>query len=169
MKRLKSQILFVLFPALLLAQQDTSDIRQRILESEDTDQMLIQKTRDFIYNRLRSGDIGEAHKAYDYAINHYEKESLKPFWLVEKSLLGYWFGEYEILYAADSIESTLANDRKEYIYPQKDKLALELRKLCAERRVQSIQRIDSLVADREKRDYLILFLIGLPSMLLNRK
>jgi hypothetical protein len=158
------QIIFLSVPCIVLAQQDSSNIRQKILESEESEQILIQKTRSFILNTIKTGKLNEALEAYTYLINQYENESVKPFWTIEKYLLGYWFGTYEIIYLADSLEDSMAFKRKEhsysereYIYPQRDKLALELRNLSYDRRTQLLQRVDSIVSDKEKHDYLVLF------------
>jgi hypothetical protein len=149
----------------LLAQQDSLNIHQKILESEESEQMLIQRTRNFILTKLKAANVNEAHEAYNFVIQKYEIESIKPFWITEKFLLGFWFGRYEILYCADSIENAIDFERKEhwnssrgYLYPQRDKLALELRMISNKHRSELNQRIDSLVNDKEKHDFLILFL-----------
>jgi hypothetical protein len=158
------QTFLLCIPCIVLAQHDSSSIQQKILESEESDQILIQKTRNFIFNNLKSGKVTEAREAYDYCINQYEKESVKPFWTIEKSLLGYWFGKYDILYLADSIENSMENTRRvhsysqrEYMYPQRDKLALEIINLSYEHRTHLKWQVDSLVNDHEKHDYLLLF------------
>jgi len=109
-KLLRLQIFLLFFPIILVAQKDSIDIRKEIVESEESEQMLIQKSRNFIYNKLKAGNINDARDAFDYTINQYEKESIRPFWIVEKSLLGYWFGKYEILYVADSIDNFVAHE-----------------------------------------------------------
>ena len=91
----------------LLAQQDSLSIQQRILQSQETDQVIIMRTREFIFNKLIEGSIDEALEAYNYTISQFEKEKVKPFWLNEKFLLSYWFGDYNHVYKADSLYNCL--------------------------------------------------------------
>ncbi|MBI5474425.1 MAG: hypothetical protein HY961_18970 [Ignavibacteriae bacterium] len=153
-----------LVPLLLEAQQDSASIRQRILESEESDQILIQRTRDFILNKLEDGRTNEAGEAFDYAVRKLEGASTKAFWITEKFLLGYWFGQYELLYSADSIETSADLERSEHsfssrevLYPQQDKLSQVLEKLAHKHRSELVQRLDARVDDKEKHDYLVLF------------
>jgi len=152
-------------PSVLQSQQNSSNIRQRILASEEPDQMLVMRTRNFILRNLESGNINEAHEAYNYAVDKLESENTKPFRIVEKFLLGYWFGKYEIIYHADSIENSVDATggnfflpSRDYLYPQRDKLALELRIISKKHKSELLQRVASLVNHKEKQDFLVLFL-----------
>jgi hypothetical protein len=163
-KRFRYFPILLFIPSILYAQQDSLNIRQKILASEESDQMFIQRTRNFIFDKLKTAEITEAEEAYNFVVNKYESEVTKPFWIEEKFLLGYWFGKYEILFRADSIENSMYLDRnahwisnREYLYPQPDKLALELGSISYKHKAELMKRLDSLVHDREKYDYLVLF------------
>ncbi len=157
-------ICFLFISTILQAQQDSLNIQKKILDSEETDQIIIQRTRSFILNKLKSDNIDEAFEAYNYIIQKYKNEQVKPFWIIEQFLLGYWFGKYEIIYQADSIEYSIElgmreqwSSQLEYLYPQKDKLSLELKTISSTHRSEIIQRLDSLVNNNEKYNFLILF------------
>ncbi len=154
----------LIIPSILPAQQDSLTIQQKILDSEESDQMFVQRTRNFILNKLKSAEITEAAQAYNYVIQKYENNRIKPFWTVEMFLLCFWFGKYDLLYCADSIENSLAFESFEdwsspgqYLYPQMDQMALELRIISNQNRSKLMQRIDSLVSEREKHDFAVLF------------
>jgi len=162
---LLSLLLLLFISSGLRAQQDSASIRQRILESEESEQMLIQRTRNFILTKLKRTNIREAFEAYNFVLHTYERERVKPFGIAEKFLLSFWFGEYDLLYRADSIENAIDLERRErwntsrdYLYPQRDELALELATISNRHRPELMQRIDSLVSDREQHDFLMLFL-----------
>jgi hypothetical protein len=157
-------ILLIIIHSNLLAQQDSLSIQQRILQSQETDQVMIMRTREFIFNKLKEGSISEAFEAYKYVINEYEKGNIKPFWVEEKFLLSFWFGNYDLVYKADSIESIINSEignfgysYQDLLYPQRDKMYVELRHMSNKNREKLIQQVDSLVSDGEKHDYLVLF------------
>ena len=156
-------ILFLL-STIVQAQKDSLEIYNKIMNSEESDQMFIQRTRNFIFTSLKSAKISEAKQAYNYAVDKYENEFTKPFWIDEKFLFAYWFGKYEILFQADSIENAYYNkitvprsSGSEYLYPHPDNLAMQLRYMTNRRRSKIIQLLDSLVVNEEKYDYLVLF------------
>lgn len=157
-------ILLTIIHSNLFAQQDSLSIQQRIFQSQETDQVIIMRTRDFIFNKLIAGNITEAAEAYNYAINQFEKEKVKPFWLNEKFLLSYWFGDYNHVYKADSLYNVFKSQidfygypTKEILFPQKDELTVDLDRITYQNKIKLLQKVDSLVSDSEKRDYLILF------------
>jgi len=155
-------ILFL--PSILYAQVDSLNVRDRILNSQESDQIFIQRTRNFILSSLNDNSISDAKQAYHYVINKYENEFTKPFWNDEKFLLGFWFGEYDYICEADSIENAIImkieqdiNPTQDVLYPQSDMLSQQLRKITYNNRSTLLQKLDSLVEDREKHDYLTLF------------
>lgn len=171
---MKSSYLFSRLPLLIIlltfihsnlfAQQDSLSIQQRILQSQETDQVMIMRTREFIFNKLKEDSVSQALEAYNYVINEYEKENVRPFWVEEKFLLSFWFGKYDLVYKADSIESVINSELgnfgysyRDLLYPQRDKMFVELRRMSNKNREKLIHRVDSLVSDGEKHDYLVLF------------
>jgi hypothetical protein len=157
-----SFLLFVQFN--LIAQQDSLSIHQKILQSQESDQMVIMRTRDFIFKKLKEGKIAEASEAYNYAITQFEKEKVKPFWVEEKFLLSFWFGKYDLVYKADSIDNAVDSEignfgysYQKFLYPAEDIMYIDLRLMSNKNRNRLIQRVDSLVSDKEKHDYLVLF------------
>ena len=171
---MKSSYLFSRLPLLIIlltfihsnlfAQQDSLSIQQRILQSQETDQVMIMRTREFIFNKLKEDSVSQALEAYNYVINEYEKENVRSFWVEEKFLLSFWFGKYDLVYKADSIESAINSEignfgysYQDLLYPQRDKMFVELRHMSNKNREKLIQRVDSLVSDGEKHDYLVLF------------
>jgi hypothetical protein len=59
---------------------------------------------------LKEGNITEAFEAYNYALNKFESEKVKPFKMMEKYLLGFWFGEYDLIYEA-AVKGTIIEPR----------------------------------------------------------
>ena len=143
-------ILLTIIHSNLFAQQDSLSIQQRILQSQETDQVIIMRTRDFIFNKLKAGNITEAAEAYNYAINQFEKEKVKPFWLNEKFLLSYWFGDYNHVYKADSLYNVFKSQidfygypTKEILFPQKDELTLDLDRITYQNKIKLLQTISN--------------------------
>jgi hypothetical protein len=151
-RRLVYLIVLLLIPMTLPAQQDSLGIRYKTLKGIESDQMFIQLTRDFILSSLKAGNTTEAYEAYHSAEQNYSNTRFQPFWTYEKILLGYWFGEYDIVYMVDSIEY-----EEDKLFPLEDDLEMELTVISTENRSALMEQIDSLVSDREKHDYLMLF------------
>ncbi|MBK7501060.1 MAG: hypothetical protein IPI19_18785 [Ignavibacteriales bacterium] len=59
-------ILLTIIHSNLFAQQDSLSIQQRILQSQETDQVIIMRTREFIFNKLKEGSLSQALEAYNY-------------------------------------------------------------------------------------------------------
>ncbi len=172
---LSSKFIFLIFSSIILqynlhSQQDSISIEKRIMEGPESEQLIIMRTRSFIFNNLKIGNITEAFEAYNYALNKFESEKVKPFKMMEKYLLCFWFGEYDLIYEAD-VKGTIIepgfrdfyfeNFLNYYLLNQLsslyDIMSVELRLLSNRNRTDIIKRIDSLVFDDEKHDYLILF------------
>ena len=156
---------FFLIPNFLQAQQDSLSIQQKIMESKESDQMIIMRTRNFIYNKLKTGNITDVANAFNYALRNYESEKVKPFWLDEKFLLSYWVGDYNLVYKADSLDNDFKSQvdywgypNRDILFPQKDELTVELGIMTNKNKTNLAENVDSLVSDNEKHDFLILFL-----------
>ena len=162
-KRRLLQLTILLFiPLMITAQQDSADIRNKILNFKESDQLFIQRTRDFVLSSLKQGKADEASEAFTYVLQKYNGTYFRPFWLAEKIELAFWFGEYSLIYKADSIDYDIEKtggeyeNQEKYLYPQRDEFQLELTTLTDDNRTVLIKRIDSLVTG-EEHDYLVLF------------
>lgn len=172
---LSSKFIFLIFSSIIFqynlhSQQDSISIEKRILEAPESEQLVIMRTRSFIFNNLKEGNIAEAFEAYNYALTKFESEKVKPFKMMEKYLLCFWFGEYDLIYET-GVKETIIEPRfrdfyfddflnynlRDKLTPLDDIMSVELRLLSNRNRTDIINRIDSLVFDNEKHDYLILF------------
>ncbi len=151
-RRLFYLTFLLLIPLTIPAQQDSSGIRYKTSKGIESDQMFIQLTRNYIFSSLKAGNTAGAFEAYHSAVQKYSNTRFQPFRPFEKILLGYWFGEYDIVYLAESIEY-----EEDKLVPLEDDLEMELTVISMENRSALIEQIDSLVSDRERHDYLILF------------
>lgn len=97
MKKLKKIIAVIFFtslPYLLLAQEDSSSVANRISEMELSKSDLISKGRRLLLSDLEKGNVEGAKDIVDYLTMKVEDEDHLAFWATERLMLYYWIGDY---------------------------------------------------------------------------
>lgn len=94
------KIFIVFFSVITIAfsQTDTlKNLEKEILSTEDTDAILLAKTRRRLLTALQNGDIAKAREIFTFSQTRFDPRRVTVWWERERLLIHFWIGDFKSL------------------------------------------------------------------------
>ena len=158
----KMLVLFFIFSGMIVAQQMDQDsvntIEKEILEYEDTDLVIISKSRKMIIENIEKHNLQKVKDIYSYLQNKFDKKNTVIFWPAEDWFILLWLELYDELFDKIKKYPPEQNYYDDKIVPPRDLLFEQIRKITIYEKETILTSIKKAKIEPYQKEFLHLFL-----------
>jgi len=155
-------LLFFILSGMILAKHvehdSVSAIEREILEYEETDLLILSKSRKIIIDNIKTNNLVKVNEIYFYLENKFDKKNMVTFWSVEDWFILLWLELYDELIDKILKYSPEQNYYNDKVVPPRDMFFEHLQKISSPKKQILLTSIRKSKLERYQKEFLYLLL-----------